>query len=309
MTSLTAGDVLVNTLMTWGVDTVFGIPGDGINGIDRIARRRYKDKSASSRSRHEEAAAFAACAYAKFTGKLGVLHRHLRTGRHPSAERPLRREARRRRPCSPSPDFSFTTSSTPSRSRTWSSTSSSWTSPCTTTRVMGAAHMENVVELACRTALAYRGVAHVTMPGGFPGQCRSTRSVRSPRNVPTMCRRNGPAAPMLPSEERLAPRGGTAERRQEGGDPRRPRRTRRRDASSSRSPRGSARPSRRPFSARRVVPDDSPYTTGGIGLLGTRPSQEALEELRHAADRRQFSFPYIEFYPEAGHGALRSDRP
>jgi pyruvate dehydrogenase (quinone)/pyruvate oxidase len=48
-----------------------------------------------------------------------------------------------------------------------------------------------------------------------------------------------------------------------------------------------------------AVPDDSPYTTGGIGLLGTRPSQEALE----ACDTLLMvgtSFPYIEFYPTPG---------
>src|SRR5438067_6045834 len=48
-----------------------------------------------------------------------------------------------------------------------------------------------------------------------------------------------------------------------------------------------------------AVPDHSPYTTGGIGLLGTRPSQEALE----ACDTLLIvgsSFPYIEFYPKPG---------
>src|SRR4030095_9031385 len=48
-----------------------------------------------------------------------------------------------------------------------------------------------------------------------------------------------------------------------------------------------------------AVPDDSPYTTGGIGLLGTRPSHEALE----ACDTLLMggtSFPYIEFYPTPG---------
>jgi pyruvate dehydrogenase (quinone)/pyruvate oxidase len=48
-----------------------------------------------------------------------------------------------------------------------------------------------------------------------------------------------------------------------------------------------------------AVPDDSPYTTGGIGLLGTRPSQEAMEE----CDTLLLvgtSFPYIEFLPKPG---------
>src|ERR671933_2577068 len=67
----TASDVLVETLLAWGVDTVFGIPGDGINGIIEAFRKR-QDKIRFIQVRHEEAAAFAACSYAKFTGRLGV---------------------------------------------------------------------------------------------------------------------------------------------------------------------------------------------------------------------------------------------
>src|SRR3954453_4959578 len=71
MTSQTASDVLVGTLIQWGVDTVFGIPGDGINGIIEAFRLR-KDDIKFVQVRHEEAAAFNACAYAKWTGRLGV---------------------------------------------------------------------------------------------------------------------------------------------------------------------------------------------------------------------------------------------
>src|SRR5919202_3984633 len=67
----TASDVLVETLLAWGVDTVFGIPGDGINGIIEAFRKR-QDRIRFIQVRHEEAAAFAACSYAKFTGRLGV---------------------------------------------------------------------------------------------------------------------------------------------------------------------------------------------------------------------------------------------
>src|SRR4051794_4356049 len=67
----TGGDILVETLIKWGVDTIFGIPGDGINGVFESLRQR-QDKIKFVQVRHEEAAAFAACAYAKFTGKLGV---------------------------------------------------------------------------------------------------------------------------------------------------------------------------------------------------------------------------------------------
>ena len=66
-----AADILVESLIDWGVDTVFGIPRDGINGIIESLRVR-QDQIRFIQVRHEEAAAFAACAYAKWTGRLGV---------------------------------------------------------------------------------------------------------------------------------------------------------------------------------------------------------------------------------------------
>src|SRR5256884_8936978 len=67
----TASDVLIDAIHDWGVDVVFGLPGDGINGIMEALRKRA-DKIRFIQVRHEEAAAFMACAYAKYTGKLGV---------------------------------------------------------------------------------------------------------------------------------------------------------------------------------------------------------------------------------------------
>src|SRR2546421_11259169 len=66
----TASDILVECLIDWGVDMVFGLPGDGINGIMEALRTR-QDKIRFIQVRHEEAAAFMACGYAKYTGKLG----------------------------------------------------------------------------------------------------------------------------------------------------------------------------------------------------------------------------------------------
>src|ERR1700739_2007893 len=71
MAKPTASDVLVHTLMDWGVDTGFGGSGGGINGIIE-SLRKAQDKIRFIQVRHEEAAAFNACAYAKFTGKIGV---------------------------------------------------------------------------------------------------------------------------------------------------------------------------------------------------------------------------------------------
>src|SRR5437763_7728385 len=67
----TGADVLIDTLIEWGADLVFGLPGDGINGIMESLRTR-QEQIRFVQVRHEEAAAFMASAYAKFTGKLGV---------------------------------------------------------------------------------------------------------------------------------------------------------------------------------------------------------------------------------------------
>ena len=66
-----ASDILVEGLMDWGVKVVFGLPGDGINGIME-ALRKNEDRIRFIQVRHEESAAFMACGYAKYTGKLGV---------------------------------------------------------------------------------------------------------------------------------------------------------------------------------------------------------------------------------------------
>src|SRR2546429_9816764 len=70
MPSNTAADILIETIQDWGVEVVFGLPGDGINGIMEALRKR-KDRVRFVQARHEEAAAFMACGYAKFTGRLG----------------------------------------------------------------------------------------------------------------------------------------------------------------------------------------------------------------------------------------------
>src|SRR5205085_11994185 len=66
----TAADVLIEGIIGWGVDTVFGLPGDGINGLMEALRTR-QDRVRFIQVRHEEAAAFMPCAYAKYTCRLG----------------------------------------------------------------------------------------------------------------------------------------------------------------------------------------------------------------------------------------------
>src|SRR5215831_13152488 len=69
--NLRTADIVAEALLDWGVDTIFGLPGDGINGFIEALRQR-QNKIKFVLVRHEESAAFMACAYAKYTGRLGV---------------------------------------------------------------------------------------------------------------------------------------------------------------------------------------------------------------------------------------------
>ena len=70
--SNTVGDFVFQRLYEWGVRRIYGFPGDGINGFMGALNRIGDDKMRFIQARHEEEAAFMACAHAKFTGELGV---------------------------------------------------------------------------------------------------------------------------------------------------------------------------------------------------------------------------------------------
>ena len=116
--SQTVGDYLLERLTTWGVKRIYGYPGDGINGIMRRVQplEQGSQRPEFIQVRHEEMAAFMACAHAKFTGEVGRLPGDLRPRRDPPAQRPLRREARPpaggrdRRPAGAGRDWAATTS-------------------------------------------------------------------------------------------------------------------------------------------------------------------------------------------------------
>src|SRR3978361_2008539 len=67
----TVGEFVIQRLVEWGVKRIYGYPGDGINGID-VAIPAFKEQLQYIQVRHEEMAAFMACAHAKFTGEPGV---------------------------------------------------------------------------------------------------------------------------------------------------------------------------------------------------------------------------------------------
>src|SRR5437588_6997702 len=158
----TAADVLIGTLEDWGVNVVFGMPGDGINGIMEALRAR-QDRVRFVQVRHEESAAFMACAYARFTGKLGVCVAtsgpgavHLLNGLYDAK---LDQQPVLAITGMPYHDLIGT------HTQQDVETDKLFTDVAKySVRVMGPTHVENVTDLACRTALAYRGVAHI----GFP---------------------------------------------------------------------------------------------------------------------------------------------
>ncbi|UYN95535.1 MAG: pyruvate oxidase [Enhydrobacter sp.] len=298
MAEPTASDILVDTLVAWKVDTVFGMPGDGINGIMEALRVR-RDDIRFIQVRHEESAALAACAYAKWTGRLGVCVAtsgpggiHLLNGLYDAK-------------LDGQPVLAITglqfhdlvhtlTQQDVELDKLFMDVS------VYNARVMGPGHVENTVELACRTALAYRGVAHVTIPVDVQSMPIDTMP-RSERNVPYHVSDVLPRSWQLPSESALDE---AAEIMNNGrktvilagqgaigaGD------------LVVRAAERLAAPIVKPLLGKGAVPDDSPYSTGGIGLLGTRPSQEALAECDTLLIVGS-SFPYIEYYPKPGQAA------
>jgi len=158
----TAADVLIDTIHDWGVDVIFGLPGDGINGILEALRKR-QDKIRFVHVRHEEAAAFMACAYAKFTGKLGVCLAtsgpggiHLLNGLYDAK-------------LDGQPVLAITGMAYHDLIGTMTQQDVELDKlfvdvTVFNERIMGPTHVENMADLACRTALSYRGVAHITFP-------------------------------------------------------------------------------------------------------------------------------------------------
>jgi pyruvate dehydrogenase (quinone)/pyruvate oxidase len=289
----TAAGVLIDTIHDWGVDVIFGLPGDGINGIMEALRTR-QDRVRFVQVRHEEAAAFMACGYAKFTGKLGVCLAtsgpggiHLLNGLYDAA-------------LDGQPVLAITGMAFHDLIGTYTQQDVALDRLFMDVakyneRIMGPSHVENVADLACRTALAYHGVAHITFPVDLQEKEVATRR-HSRRNIPhhtsdvfargarlaaeDELRR---AAAILNAGTRVAILAGRGAL--EATD------------ALERTADLLAAPIVKPLLGKAAVPDDSPYTTGSIGLLGTRPSQTAMEEC-DTLFMVGTSFPYLEFLPK-----------
>ena len=285
---------MVETLVEWGVEVIFGLPGDGINGIIE-ALRKAEDRIRFIQVRHEEAAAFMACAYAKYTRRLGVCLAtsgpggiHLLNGLYDAK-------------LDGQPVLAITghqfhdlidthTQQDVDLDKLFIDVS------VYNTRVMGPQHVEGITNLACRYALGRRGVAHINFPVDFQSMpaksgTRSERNVKGHADTQALGHRSGMpsaddlqrAADILNKGEKiviLAGQGALG-----AGD----------ELEAIAEKLGA--PIIKALLGKACVPDDSPYTIGGIGLLGTEPSLEAMEN----CDTLLLvgtSFPYIEFYPK-----------
>ncbi len=267
----TAADVLIDTIHDWGVDVVFGLPGDGINGIMEALRKR-QDEIKFVHVRHEEAAAFMACGYAKFTGKLGVCLAtsgpggiHLLNGLYDAK-------------LDGAPVLAITGMAYHDLINTYQQQDVELDKlfmdvAVYNNRIMGKAHVEPTADLAFRMALAYRGVAHITIPTDLQEQEAGERSKRNrPHHTSDMLARAGgvPTEAMLRQAAELLNTGKrTAILAGAGAIGAR--------AELEATAEALAAPIVKPLLGKMAVPDESPYTTGGIGLLGTAPSQAALE--------------------------------
>jgi len=291
----TTADLLIERLSAWGVDTIFGFPGDGINGIFE-ALRTHQDTMRFIQVRHEEAAAFAACGYAKYTGRLGVCLAtsgpggiHLLNGLYDAK-------------CDGQPVLAITGHTYHDLIGTHYQQDVDLDKlfmdvSVYNERVMGPAHVVNVVDEAVKTALARRGVAHVTIPKDIQ-EWTVSEEQRSSANVAThSADLYAPAYPM-PHQDKLREAAdlinkgskvailagrGCLHARDEV----------------LRLAEAVGGPVVKPLLGKAVVPDDSPYTTGGIGLLGTAPSQDALQEC-DVLIMLGTSYPYMEFLPKPG---------
>jgi pyruvate dehydrogenase (quinone) len=289
----TTSDLMVDRLIDWGVRVVFGLPGDGINGIMEALRTR-QERISFVQVRHEEAAAFMATGYAKYTGRLGVCLAtsgpgaiHLLNGLYDAK-------------LDSAPVLAITGQTYHDLIGTRYQQEVDLLAlfkdvAVYNQQVLGAGHVKALIDAGCRAALAQRAVAHITCPVDLQEQAlgddeRSKKKVeghtssmwRPPVVVPIADDLRAAAEVLNAGRKTVILAGQGA---LNAGD------------ELERLADLMAAPIVKPLLGKATVPDDSPYTTGGIGLLGTAPSEEAMEE----ADTLLMvgtSFPYLEYYPK-----------
>jgi thiamine pyrophosphate-dependent acetolactate synthase large subunit-like protein len=288
---------LAKRLVAWGVDTVFGLPGDGINGIME-GLRRHQDEVRFVLVHHEEAAAFMATGYAKATGKLGVCLAtsgpggiHLLNGLYDAK-------------LDHAPVLAITGMQETSLlgtayqqevhlDRLYSDVAGY------DLMVTNPQQVPTVVDIAIRHALADRTVAHLT----FPNDIQIAPMNDDPYEHPA------PATPPHTAPVYLAPSFCPPEDqlRQAADALNRGRRVGMLVGAGGRGARDEilavadklGAPIVKTLSGKDVVPDDHPLTTGGIGLLGTRASEDLIEDI-DTLFLVGTNFPYTKHLPPPG---------
>ncbi|MGA9172045.1 MAG: thiamine pyrophosphate-dependent enzyme [Nitrososphaeraceae archaeon] len=291
--NMRTADIVAEALLDWKVDVIFGLPGDGINGFIESLRRR-QDRIKFILVRHEESAAFMACAYAKYTGKLGACVAtsgpgaiHLLNGLYDAK-------------ADNTPVVAIT-------GTTYSDLmNSSYQQDVNLLQLYSDVAVYNdmiavpeqaemAVDIACRTALAQRGVSHLTIPidvqekklnGKYSRHnvAYHTSDVYAAETIPshTLIEK---AADILNTGSRIVLLVGQGAL---GAGEEVIAVAEKLDAPVVKALLGKA-----------VIPDDNPYSLGGLGLLGTEPSSDAMSEVDTLL-MVGTSFPYTDYLPRPG---------
>jgi pyruvate dehydrogenase (quinone) len=290
-----ASELMVERLIDWGVDTVFGLPGDGINGIME-GFRRHQDRIRFFLVHHEEAAAFMATAYAKSTGRLGVCVAtsgpgglHLINGLYDAK-------------LDHQPVLAITGMQATSQLGTGFQQEVHldrvFADLCVYNEMFQApASIPALVDIAVRSAMSMRGVSHITFPvdmqeadpkqSGYEGGLDTSRTPASapvfdpPHVVPRREELERAAAVLNEAGKVVILAGigarGAADELLAASDL-------------------LGAPIVKTLSGKMVVPDDHPNVTGGLGLLGTKPSEDAVDGC-DAILLVGTNFPYTRWLP------------
>nr|HET7859689.1 thiamine pyrophosphate-requiring protein [Caldimonas sp.] len=289
----TVGEFFVHRLRQWGVRTIFGYPGDGINGVLQ-GLEKAGDDFVFVQARHEEMAAFMACAYAKFSGDLGVClstggpgATHLITGLYDAKldHMPVLaiagQASRSVRGAHYQQEINL--------DRAFSDVAE-YVQEGTTPQQIGL-----ILDRAIRTARGRNGVAAVVMPNDLSeseyeepprshGFTRSAPGYAKPRVVPRddELRR---AAELLNAGEKVALLVGAGALHA----------TDEVIAVADRLQAGAAKA----LLGKAALPDDLPWVTGTIGLLGSKPSSDLMDDCDTLL-MVGTGFPWSEFLPKSG---------
>lgn len=291
----TTADIIVDRLIAWGVEMIFGLIGDGVNPIMEALRKR-QDKIRYVSVRHEESAAFMASGYAKYTGKLGACLAtsgpgaiHLMNGLYDAAFEHVPVLALTGMPVRDLLGTQYI--------QDVDTVSLLKDIAVYNVAVNGPQQALTVVDLACRAALSTPGVVHLGIPkdvqmrmlsddkpsqkrGNLTGSASWTPRIETPpadQIEAAAALLNGASRPMI-----LAGRGAKAAGKQV-----------------EQLAELLGAPVAKALLGRTVISDDSPLTTGSIGDLGTLPSKLAAKEC-DAFLILGSTMPYLEYYPEVG---------